>query len=482
MTGRARYDVGLDKIMSTEEQAELEELKPTLKKTAEDTARHRPLPRTARDEDSRIMNALIDMRIFCRFSFVFGSRRKREDTESQCFNTLRHTDQASAVLDMTALKRICLCILWLSVFLVFSACYAAGWLSTLRFFAILGSILGLVPASLHFRTSQTQTPPCRLWRWCSVLVIVVFGSLSFLAWVPGMQWHSPLPFESRAWLRVVDTISCISISGVLAVCATVFRWCAWLMLSRTSVLLPETSESFVITYSSTFVNLATLCFHLHWAVETIFDHTPASLVVQLTLAGTFVLLWMLLCISIAHVLRASQKKLQKEADLVCGAPRAEALWAKRLLSVELAACLALAFSCTQFTWIPYELTWAFDRRVAEYYLSIPLVLGHRLDMLIKTVSVATLSGLLWTPNAPNVQKGVPQVQTMHIPVGADAKAWAAHVKVLANRGFTLHSLLVFWHLLGDVMPSFDPLRSTTNDVVRLAIIPLSRHEGWTQSI
>eukprot|EP00435_Cladocopium_sp_Y103_P015227 s2958_g3.t1 len=40
---KSRYDVGLDKIMSTEEQvttmqAELEELKPTLKKTAEDTA------------------------------------------------------------------------------------------------------------------------------------------------------------------------------------------------------------------------------------------------------------------------------------------------------------------------------------------------------------------------------------------------------------------------------------------------------------
>ncbi|CAE7774544.1 Dnah7, partial [Symbiodinium sp. CCMP2456] len=43
---KSRYDVGLDKIMSTEEQvttmqAELEELKPTLKKTAEETVRPR---------------------------------------------------------------------------------------------------------------------------------------------------------------------------------------------------------------------------------------------------------------------------------------------------------------------------------------------------------------------------------------------------------------------------------------------------------
>ena len=86
---------------------------------------------------------------------------------------------------MTALKRLSLCILWLSVFLSFSACCAAGILSPRRLYGIGGSILGLIPASLHFRTSKTQTPPRRLWRWCSVLVILAFGSLSFLAWVPG---------------------------------------------------------------------------------------------------------------------------------------------------------------------------------------------------------------------------------------------------------------------------------------------------------
>ena len=43
--------------------------------------------------------------------------------------------------------------------------------------------------------------------------------------------------------------------------ATVFRWCAWLMLSRTTALLPQGPQapSFVITHSSTFVNLATGC-------------------------------------------------------------------------------------------------------------------------------------------------------------------------------------------------------------------------------
>ena len=258
-----------------------------------------------------------------------------------------------------------------------------------------------------------------------------------------------------------------------------FRWSAWLMLSRTTALLPQT-PSFVIAHASTLVNLSTLCFHIKIGMEAIFDNTPASLVCQLTLSGTFVFLWMLVCMSIAHCLWIGQKKLQKEADMVTGAPRAEALWAKRLLSVEMAACLAIALSCTQFTWIPYKIMSAIDPEAAIDYLLVPLVIGQRTNMLIKIVSVATLSGLLWTPSAPNVQTEVSRVQTMPIPAGAEPRVWAAHVKVLANRGFTLNSLLAFWRSLRHdrhVMPSFNPRRSTTNDVVRLAIIPLSRHEG-----
>lgn len=330
---------------------------------------------------------------------------------------------------------------------------------------------------------------------------------------------------------MVDTISCACISGVAAVCvsmrhpassyvrhaiwsiwgiwmlvlglmltnilepkyhpisvffarhleATVFRWTAWLMLSRTTALLPQT-PSFVIAHASTLVNLATLCFHIKIGMEAIFDNTPASLVCQLTLAGTFVFLWMLVCMSIAHCLWIGQKKLQKEADMVTGAPRAEALWAKRLLSVELAACLAIALSCAQFTWIPYKIMSAIDPQAAIDYLLVPLVLGQRTNMLIKIVSVATLSGLLWTPSAPNVQTEVSRVQTMSIPADAEPRAFAAHVKVLANRGFTLNSLLAFWRSLRHVMPSFNPRRSTTNDVVRLAIIPLSCHEGGGQAL
>jgi hypothetical protein len=55
--------------------------------------------------------------------------------------------------------------------------------------------------------------------------------------------------------------------------------------------------------------------------------------------------------------------------------------------------------------------------------------------------------------------------------------WNTKVDELAGRGFTLGHLLDFWESLthGGVMCSFDPRRSTTNDVVRQAIIPLSRN-------
>jgi len=54
--------------------------------------------------------------------------------------------------------------------------------------------------------------------------------------------------------------------------------------------------------------------------------------------------------------------------------------------------------------------------------------------------------------------------------------WSCKVEELAGRGFMLENLLGFFEelLQRSFMPSFHPLKSTTNDVVRQAIIPLSR--------
>eukprot|EP00927_Polykrikos_kofoidii_P006463 TRINITY_DN12613_c0_g2_i1.p1 TRINITY_DN12613_c0_g2~~TRINITY_DN12613_c0_g2_i1.p1 ORF type:complete len:634 (-),score=62.37 TRINITY_DN12613_c0_g2_i1:373-2043(-) len=52
--------------------------------------------------------------------------------------------------------------------------------------------------------------------------------------------------------------------------------------------------------------------------------------------------------------------------------------------------------------------------------------------------------------------------------------WGEKVKELSGRGFTLEKLLDFYQMLGnECMPHFVPSRSTTDDVVHGAIIPLS---------
>jgi hypothetical protein len=53
--------------------------------------------------------------------------------------------------------------------------------------------------------------------------------------------------------------------------------------------------------------------------------------------------------------------------------------------------------------------------------------------------------------------------------------WQEQVRVISRRGISVNDVLRFYGRLGkDVMPHFDASKSTTNDVVRQAIIPLSR--------
>jgi len=63
------------------------------------------------------------------------------------------------------------------------------------------------------------------------------------------------------------------------------------------------------------------------------------------------------------------------------------------------------------------------------------------------------------------------------PASSDPR-WSCKVEELAGRGFVLDNLLDFFAelLQRKTMPSFHPLKSTTGDVVRQAIIPLSRRQ------
>ena len=59
--------------------------------------------------------------------------------------------------------------------------------------------------------------------------------------------------------------------------------------------------------------------------------------------------------------------------------------------------------------------------------------------------------------------------------GVEQEEVIAHQKVkdLAHRAISTKDLLIFCESLPKQMPHFDPARSTTSDVVRGAIIPLS---------
>jgi len=72
-------------------------------------------------------------------------------------------------------------------------------------------------------------------------------------------------------------------------------------------------------------------------------------------------------------------------------------------------------------------------------------------------------------------KSAPKSNLVRTSDGISRSAeWEAKVRDLSERSMTVFQLLEFYKMLGEVMPSFDPLLSTTSDVVREAIIPLSR--------
>eukprot|EP00438_Fugacium_kawagutii_P032646 Skav206868 [mRNA] locus=scaffold898:96900:99833:- [translate_table: standard] len=264
--------------------------------------------------------------------------------------------------------------------------------------------------------------------------------------------------------------------------------------------------SFTLSNSGTIIRTAAICFHLRVTYETVRILTetflgvtnPVSMAMQLAFAASFLLLWMFLCIRIAlcgleACLLRSLWLLWKELHVVQGAPEVEARWALDVVGVEIIACALIAFSCTTLWWLPYKvLSWAEDQEVADEVLLIPVVVAHRFNHLIKATSVAALSGLLWPcptyedKTIEKLEREPRQIWKRSSPAPTfsmrltDADLWTDKVHELANRGVTLTSLLKFWHLLMEqqVMPSFDPSISTTNDVVRLVTCPCALRFGW----
>jgi hypothetical protein len=80
----------------------------------------------------------------------------------------------------------------------------------------------------------------------------------------------------------------------------------------------------------------------------------------------------------------------------------------------------------------------------------------------------------FSPRRPKIEIRRPPSWISEPP--SRSEAWERKVRALAERSIDVAALLDFYEKLGQeaVMPHFDPERHTTNDVVRQAIIPLSR--------
>jgi len=109
------------------------------------------------------------------------------------------------------------------------------------------------------------------------------------------------------------------------------------------------------------------------------------------------------------------------------------------------------------------------------------VLMWDIDDLSNAISLVVLSGLLYQDRPPELQKpandrDLKDSRRSCDCYGGEPELWQAKVHELASRSVGVLELVKFVQKLKEpsVMPSFLPEMSTTNDVVRQAIIPLSR--------
>eukprot|EP00931_Biecheleriopsis_adriatica_P118159 TRINITY_DN93616_c0_g1_i1.p1 TRINITY_DN93616_c0_g1~~TRINITY_DN93616_c0_g1_i1.p1 ORF type:complete len:1014 (-),score=102.69 TRINITY_DN93616_c0_g1_i1:47-3088(-) len=169
-------------------------------------------------------------------------------------------------------------------------------------------------------------------------------------------------------------------------------------------------------------------------------------------------------------------------------PYKEATWAIRVLARERFACLfassTTAMAATSFA----LLVLVDDLRGSEAARFVCGVVAWGIDAVVNSVGMTVLSGI-WRhhpwPSKGSAPRGALTAElrrqasgvTKGVALEDTSPTWQSTVTELAGRGFTLSSLLDFYASLGGAsdgcMSHFDPMVSTSNDVVRQAIIPQS---------
>eukprot|EP00435_Cladocopium_sp_Y103_P071833 s163_g38.t1 len=246
-----------------------------------------------------------------------------------------------------------------------------------------------------------------------------------------------------------------------------------------------------------------LCSAIRRSVDTVWTQILNSLWLRICFS-IFLAIWTTYSVKICSVLSKGLQILVLEAKRVKGLPRRQTIWAARVLRLELVLCAIVGFT-TFFSWLlvlgirTFQLAWPdgykiYARRLAveverlngEGHLWFHVGWFRRFDLVGNAFGLALLSGILWQGEPPGMDQEEEQMESRsatrtcsRLSDGLqyeEIAVYDAKVKELASRGVTLRSLLRFWEQLleHEIMPSFDPRLSTTNDVVRQAIIPLTR--------
>lgn len=192
-----------------------------------------------------------------------------------------------------------------------------------------------------------------------------------------------------------------------------------------------------------------------------------------------------------HILMVHKEKVSK------GLCRRQTLWAARVLRMELVICFILGIT-TFFSWSCVLGVRIFQLSSPDGYQAykshIWLYVGciRRFDLVGNAFGLAMLSGILWQGTPPEMEaeerrlqeRAASRLSTIRMTQYLQEDLLADYqekTKELAGRGVRLRNILDFWEKLleREIMPSFDPAQSKTNDVVRQAIIPMTRqgHSG-----
>ncbi|CAJ1379783.1 unnamed protein product [Effrenium voratum] len=204
------------------------------------------------------------------------------------------------------------------------------------------------------------------------------------------------------------------------------------------------------------------------------------MMVSLLCRSSFLLIFCSLNVGKVMCRLHSFRLLCLEERRVKGVPQQQAHWAKGVVRMDLIISVVVCLTSLRTFFQSYvnQVMMLLEERTVDMWLRGPAELTPG---ALHIISMATVSGLLW----PLLPLDVPEVEELEVEVAKEYSppyrleekdVYEAKVRELAGRGFSLRSLMAFWSQLldGNVMPSFDPRLSTTNDVVREVVIPMSR--------